>query len=122
MSGGAATGAGQQLSGKQSAGVGQPTLKEKLTQESCGSNPAGGSVIPGAATSANVYVEESPVCCRFTIKTKGFSSVAAVMDSIATAVPPLMLIFAGVSATERASFSKVSASCLPQTDVPTSSR
>src|SRR5580704_12458896 len=107
MSGGAATGAGQQLSGKQSAGVGQPILKEKLTQESCGSKPAGGSVIPGAATSASVYVEKSPVCCRFTIKTKGFSSVAGVMDSIATAAPPVRVMFAGVSASERASFNRV---------------
>src|SRR6266849_5044436 len=100
MSGGDCGEAGQQLSGTQSAGVGQPALKEKSTVESCRSKPSGGSVIPGPATRARVYVEKSPVCFRLMVSTNGSSSVPGETETTSTDSPPVTVTLSAVRVTE----------------------
>src|SRR5579871_2892635 len=107
MSGGAIALGGQQLSGLQSTGDGQPALNENISDESCGSRPAGGSMPPAFATSANVYGEKSPVLSSVTTSVSGSSSVAAATPTTVSASPPLTTMFGGARLSPRASFRNV---------------
>src|SRR5580700_3271864 len=130
MSGAGICGVGQQLSGSQSAGLGQPALNENPTLESCGSNPEGGSVRPAPATIVSVYGEKSPLASRLSVSTNGLAVVAGTTETtlIADPLPSVDAItkFAGVRAFARVSgsalFSSVKASCVPHGVLPTTSR
>src|ERR1035441_4708266 len=117
MSGSGVVSGGQQLHGRQSATVGHAALKEKVTVESCGSKPSGGSVVEGFATSESVYVEKSPEWLSCTVTTFGAAAVPAETETAATrelAVPPVICTCDRPRLRPRASLSIVIRSSLPQ--------
>src|SRR5258708_12065903 len=117
MSGSAAGLGGQQLLMTQSPAVSQPALKEKSTDESCGSKPSGGSDVEGFAIKERGYVEKSPGELSSMVMVRGESAAAATTFTGCTCNPaPCTVIFTWETPrlTLRASFNNVSNSFFPQ--------